>query len=515
MTGGVPSKAGRREWIGLAVLVLPTLLLSIDMTALFLAVPQLSADLAPSGAQLLWITDIYGFLIAGFLITMGTLGDRIGRRRLLLIGGAAFAVASVAAAYSTSAEMLIAARALLGVAGATLMPSTLSLIRNMFHDRTQRTLAISVWMTGFSAGSVLGPLVGGVLIEQFWWGAVFLLGVPVMGLLLILGPLLLPEYRDPGAGRLDLLSALLSLAAVLAVIYGLKEIAAYGVTVPATLSTAAGIVLALVFVRRQRALPDPLLDLRLFAVRSFSASLGTLVLVVLVGPGVGFLTGQYLQLVLGLSPFEAGLWSLPPAVAIIVGFMLAPALARRIRPAYVAGGGLAVGAGGLALIALAGDLSGPAAVVIGQVVFFAGAAPLMVLGIDLIVGSAPPERSGSASALSETGQEFGGALGLAIFGSVATVVYRGRLVVPEGVPPAAAEAAQDTLGGAAAAAARLPEPLAGALLGPAREAFTSGMQVAAVVGAVVVALAAVLSTLLLRHLPAGHTAHPEPEKVTA
>jgi len=213
--------ASRREWLGLAVLVLPTLLLALDMTVLHLAAPHLSADLQPSSTELLWILDIYGFMVAGFLITMGTLGDRIGRRRLLLLGALAFGVASVAAAFSTSSVMLIVMRALLGIAGATLMPSTLSLIRNMFHVERERTLAITVWMTGFIVGSAIGPLVGGLMLEFFWWGSVFLLGVPVMALLLLAGPFLLPECRDEQAGRLDVVSALLCIVALLLVIYGL------------------------------------------------------------------------------------------------------------------------------------------------------------------------------------------------------------------------------------------------------------------------------------------------------
>jgi DHA2 family multidrug resistance protein-like MFS transporter len=228
MTSDTPSRAGRREWIGLAVIAVPCLLYSMDLTVLHLAVPQLSADLKPSSAQLLWIIDIYGFLVAGSLITMGTLGDRIGRRRLLLIGAAAFAVASVLAAFSTSASMLIATRALLGLAGATVAPSTLSLIRNMFLDPHERTVAISVWVTSYSVGGAIGPLIGGVLLEYFWWGSVFLIAVPVMALLLVLGPRLLPEYRDPNAGRPDVVSAGLSLAAVLSIIYGLKKIAQDG-----------------------------------------------------------------------------------------------------------------------------------------------------------------------------------------------------------------------------------------------------------------------------------------------
>jgi DHA2 family multidrug resistance protein-like MFS transporter len=228
VSAATPARATRREWLGLAVLALPAMLLAMDLTVLYLAVPSLAADLKPSSAQLLWITDIYGFMIAGSLITMGTLGDRIGRRRLLLIGGAAFAVASVLAAFSVSAEMLIVTRAMLGVAGATLMPSTLSLIRTMFQDDHQRTSAIGIWATSFSVGGVIGPIVGGLLLQYFWWGAVFLLGVPVMLLLLAVGPKLLPEYRAPERGRFDLLSAGLSLLAVLFAVYGIKRAAEGG-----------------------------------------------------------------------------------------------------------------------------------------------------------------------------------------------------------------------------------------------------------------------------------------------
>src|SRR5574341_36988 len=313
----VTSRAGRREWVGLAVLALPCLLYAMDLTVLNLAVPALSAELRPSSAQLLWIVDIYGFLVAGSLVTMGTLGDRIGRRRLLLAGAAAFGVASMLAAWSTSAEQLIAARALLGVGGATVAPSPLSLIRNMFLDPRQRTAAISVWITSFSVGGAIGPLLGGLLLEWFWWGSVFLLAVPVMVLLLVLGPVLLPEYRDPRAGRLDVLSAALSLAAVLLLIYGLKQVAQDGPGWPPVLSIVAGLVVGVVFARRQRTLADPLIDLRLFRSPAFSASLASYMLAILVVFGASLFIAQYLQLVLGLSPLQAGLWMLPEGVGFV------------------------------------------------------------------------------------------------------------------------------------------------------------------------------------------------------
>jgi DHA2 family multidrug resistance protein-like MFS transporter len=440
MNAGAAPRAGRREWIGLAVIALPCLLYSMDLTVLELAVPKLSADLKPTSSQLLWIMDIYGFLLAGCLITMGTLGDRIGRRRLLLIGAAAFGVASVLAAFSRSAEMLIATRALLGIAGATLAPSTLSLIRNMFLDSDQRTFAIGVWATSFSAGAAIGPLAGGFLLEHFWWGSVFLLAVPVMALLLVLGPLLLPEFRDPQAGRLDLTSAALSLAAVLAVIYGLKQVAQDGLGWLPVLSVAAGVAAGAAFARRQRELADPLIDLGLFRAPAFSASLAAFMLSIFVIAGIFLFLAQYLQLVLGLSPLQAGLWTVPSAGGLIAGSMLAPLIVRRVRPAFVMAGGLALSAVGFGMLIQVNAASGLAILVIGSVVFSLGVAPVGTLASDIIVGSAPPERAGAASGISETSAELGGALGIAVLGSVGTAVYRSEVTgaVPADVPPAAA-----------------------------------------------------------------------------
>jgi len=497
-------RAGRREWIGLAVIALPCLLYSMDLTVLFLAVPHLSADLQPSSTQLLWITDIYGFLLAGSLITMGTLGDRIGRRRLLLAGAIAFGAASILAAFSTSPGMLIAARALLGVAGATLAPSTLSLLRTMFADPRQRTVAISVWITSFSAGAAIGPLLGGLLLERFWWGSVFLLAVPVMALLLILGPVLLPEYRDPSAGRLDLPSAALSLAAVLLVIWGLKQLARDGPGWPPALSILAGLAVGVVFVRRQHRLPDPLLDLSLFANRAFSAALAANTLDFFVSFAALLFVAQYLQLVLGLSPLQAGLWMLPSSLGFIVGSLLTPLLVRRTRPAYVMAAGMALAAVGYALLTQLDPVAGLPLLLTGSVAFSLGSAPMTTLATDLMVGTAPAERAGAASGVSETSSEFGGALGIAILGSIGSAVYRGQMAdaIPTGIPPQAAQAARDTLGGAVAVAGELPERHGAALLDTAREAFTQGAQLSFAISAGVALGIAILVATLLRGVDA-------------
>ncbi|HUG65001.1 MAG TPA: MFS transporter [Gaiellaceae bacterium] len=494
--------AGRREWLGLAVLALACVLYSMDLTVLHLAVPAISADLEPTSAQLLWIVDIYGFMLAGSLLTMGTLGDRIGRRRLLLIGAFAFAAASLLAAFSTTAEMLIVSRALLGIAGATLAPSTLSLIRSMFHDARQRTTAIGVWITAFAVGAVIGPPIGGVLLEYFWWGSVFLLALPVMALLLAIGPILLPEYRDPDAGRLDLVSAALSLGAVLAAIYGLKRVALDGLEPVQALSIVAGMVLGVIFVHRQRRLADPLLDLRLFRVTAFSASLATYLLATFLLFAIFLFIYQYLQLVAGFSPLAAAAWGMPSAGAFIVGAMLTPPIAQRVSPGYVIATGLLIAAGGYGLLSLVEVGSSVALVVASSIVFSLGLAPAFTLTTDLVVGSAPVERAGSASAISETSSELGGALGIAILGSVAAAIYRDEMAqaVPAGVPADATAVAQDTLGGAVEVGSALPSSLGAELLDAARESFTQGLQVAAVSSAAIAAGTALMAAVLLRHI---------------
>ena len=492
-------RAGRREWIGLAVIALPCMLYSMDLTVLNLAVPHITADLQPTAAQMLWIIDIYGFLVAGSLITMGTLGDRIGRRRLLMIGAGAFGGASVIAAFSTSAEMLIATRALLGLAGATLAPSTLSLIRNMFLDPDQRRVAIGIWVISYSLGAAIGPLLGGIVLEYYWWGSVFLLGVPVMVMLLVLGPRLLPEFRDPNAGRLDLLSAAESLAAVLLVIYGLKRVAEHGSGWVPVLAVAAGVTVGHAFVRRQRGLADPLIDLRLFRDPAFSASLAAYTLSTFIAFGAYVFIAQHLQLVLGLSPLRAGLATVPSMLAFVVGSMIVPAVARRVPPVYMMTVGFVVAAVGFAVLATADADPGVAVIIAGSVIYSIGISPVVILATDIIVGSAPAERAGAASAISETSSELGGALGIAILGSIGTAVYRRAMAsaTPEGVSADVLEAARSTLGGAVAAAEGLPGPLGVELMEAAREGFVRAFAMTSVVNAALALATAVVCWLML------------------
>jgi DHA2 family multidrug resistance protein-like MFS transporter len=501
LAGTEELRAGKREWLALAVLALSTLVVTIDVYVMLLALPHLSADLGASNTEQLWITDIYGFVLAGLLVTMGTLGDRIGRRKLLFAGAGAFAVASVAAAYSTSPEMLIAARALLGIAGATLAPSTMSLIRTLFPDPKQMGLAIGIWATCFSVGGLIGPLVGGAMLEHFWWGSVFLIGVPPMVLLLVLGPALLPEYRDPDAGRLDLTSVALSFVAVLPVIYGLKELAANGLATGPVASLLFGLAFCVAFALRQRRLANPLIDLRLFGNRALSTALGGMLFgTMLMGSIMLFIT-QDLQLVEGLSPLRAGLWMLPSIIVNTASFLVSPILARRYRPAYLIGGGLTISVAGLLILTQVDTVSGPLTLAIGFAVIFLGAGPLVTLGVNLVMAFTPPEKAGSAAALSETGNEFGYAFGIAAFGSIGAAVYTSQVHFPAGLSATDTATATGSLADATSVAARLPADLGAAVAGPAREAFTSGLHLVAAISAGLLALVAVLTAVLLRHVP--------------
>ncbi len=495
-------RAGSRQWIGLGVLSLACVLYAMDLTVLHLAVPHISADLHPTSSQLLWIMDIYGFFVAGSLITMGNLGDRIGRRKLLLIGAITFAITSALAAFSTTAEMLIISRALLGVSGATLAPSTLSLIRNMFHDGKQRSIAIGVWVSSFSAGAAIGPLVGGVLLEYFWWGSVFLLAIPVMMILLILGPMILPEFRDKKARRLDPVSAALSLGAILAIIYGVKQIAQDGLGLEPVVFFGLGLAIGFAFLLRQKRIPDPLVDLELFKIRAFSGSLITFLLGVFVAFGAFVFISQYLQLVLGLSPLQAGLWTLPWALAFVAGSTITPRLAHRIRPGIIIAVGLVIAGAGLGLLMQIDTQTSFWLIMTALVVSSLGLAPVFTLATDLVVGSAPPERAGAASAISETTAELGGALGIAILGSIGTALYRKELAesIPAGIPDDARYTAMDTLAGAVQVSKSLPSEIGTILLDAAHQSFLHGLHISIIVGVALTMGAAVLATIILKNV---------------
>ncbi|MGW5052648.1 MFS transporter [Actinokineospora sp. NPDC004072] len=494
-----PPRATAREWLGLAVLLLPTMVLTMDLTVLHLAIPDISADLAPSSAELLWITDVYGFLVAGFLLVMGNLGDRIGRRKLLLVGAAAFTVASILAAYAPNAELLVAARALLGVAGATLMPSTMALIRTMFADERQRATAISLWMGGFMVGGLLGPLVGGAILSFAWWGAVFLLAVPVMVLLLVVGPFLLPESSDPAPGRIDLLSAVVSTAGILALVYALKEAVQHGFGLRFALGLVLGLALLLAFLRRQTRLDDPFLDLALFRRPVFGIGIATMTVGAAVMLGFNLFTAQYLQLVEGYSTLAAGLWLLPQTGGMVVGLAVTSAIATRVRPVVILAGGMAVAAAGFVLMALTVGTSFPwfiTATVIGA----AGLAAPSVLATTVVLSAAPPERAGAASAISETSNELGGALGLAVLGTIGTAVYRSSLSLPAELPTDTEDAARDSIGGALTTAGDLPAHLGAQVTEAAQRAFVDGTSITAYAAAGLLAAMTAIAVVGLRGL---------------
>lgn len=506
-SSGSPPRAGRREWIGLAVLSLPTLLLALDLSVIYLALPHISNDLGATGTQQLWVTDIYGFLLAGFLVTMGTLGDRVGRRKLMLIGAAAFGVASVFAAYSPTPEVLIAARALMGITGATLMPSTLALISNMFLRPKQKTMAIAIWSSCFMGGAAVGPVVGGAMLETFWWGSVFLLGVPVMVLLLVAAPLMLPEYRDEQSGSLDLVSVTLSLLTVLPLIYALKEITRLGPAVAPLASAILGVAAGYLFVRRQSRLASPLIDLRLFGNLAFSVALVILLVSVAAQGGNMLLVTQYLQLVEGLSPLWAGLWLIPSSVAMVVGSLAAPALSHRAGRALVIAFGTLLATAGFFLLALVGLLGGFTILITGAVVVFFGVGLVGALITDLVVSSAPPSRAGSAASISQTSGDFGIAFGVAVFGSVGAGVYRLGMddAVPEAVATEEAGTASDSIAGALQVVEGLSGPAAEQLRASAQQAFTLGLNVSAGLSALLTLALCALALTALRRGEAKHT----------
>ncbi|GEO95276.1 MFS transporter [Kocuria turfanensis] len=499
-TTAAPARAGAREWAALVVLMLPVLLISVDNTVLNFALPEISRELRPTGTQLLWMVDAYPLVLAGLLVPMGSLGDRVGRRRLLLVGSTGFAVVSALAAFAPTGAALVAARALLGLFGSMLMPATLSLLRNIFHDPTQRRAAIAVWATGFSAGGALGPVLGGFLLEHFWWGSVLLIAVPVLLPLLVLAPVLVPESRNPAPGPVDVPSAALIMTAMVGLVHGLKDLGAHGpspaVAAAVLLAAAAGTL----FVRRQLRRPVPMLDLRLFRHAPFTGGLLNNLVASTTFIGVLFFVSQYLQLVEGVPPMRAGLALLPGAAVTIVSGLLAVHVVGVVRPAFVLGGGLLVMASGFLLVLL-GDLSGGSVLVVALMVIGLGSGAAQTIAGDLILAEVAPEQAGAASAISETAYELGAGLGVAVLGTAVTATYAHRVVPPPGLAPEQAATAGETLGGAVDVAGALDPAASDQLLASAVAAFEAGVHLSAGIGAVLLGVTAVVVALLLRRVP--------------
>ncbi len=497
-----------RTWWGLVVLLLPALLVSMDISILFTAGPAIAADLSPTAAELLWMMDSYSFVLAGLLVTMGALGDRIGRRRLLMCGALVFGAASLALGLARSPELFIAGRVLLGVGAATLAPSTLALIRGMFADDGRRRTAVAAWTVAFTGGAVAGPVLGGLLLERFAWNAVFLVNLPVMALLLVAALLLVPESRDPRPTRFDVVGALLSLAAVLGLVHSAKRFADHGPDAGGVAGLLVGLLLLVLFVRRQWRAVHPFLDLALFGSPAFSvaAVTGTVASVAMVGTGLLAFTS--LQTVHGMSPLGAALAALPTFAGAALGAAVAAALARRIQPGSLVVTGLLVGAVGM--VAIGGPAAGtePVGFIAGYTILTAGIGAVGTTANSMILGAAPAGRAGAAASISETGVALGDALGIAAFGTVSAFVYREQMRAA-GLPGVPAEAV-DTVGGAVAAAATRTAAEGEALRGAAFDAFTTSLTVVALVGAALLVVTALAAALVLRgdRIPVGNG--PEP-----
>jgi len=492
------TKAGVREWAALVVLMLPVLLVSIDNTVLSFALPYIARDLQPSGTAQLWMVDAYPLVLAGLLVAMGNLGDRYGRRRMLMIGTVGFGAVSAFAAFVPNAELLILARVLLGFFGAMLMPSTLSLLRSTFTDRRQRRLAIAIWAAGFSAGSAVGPVVGGVLLEHFWWGSVFLLAVPVLLPLLVLAPLLITESKDPNPGPFDAVSILLSMATLVPIVFAIKTVATDGLGIVPIVLVIVGLIAGVAFVRRMLSRENPMFDVRLFRVRAFSGAV--IVNLVSVFSLVGFLffLTQHLQLVSGLAPMDAAIALVPGTVVIVIAGLAAVPLVRIVRPGYVMAAGLTLSLIAYTSIAVIGSGATVTSLVVAFCVLGAGIGAAETLSNDLIIASVPADKAGAASGVSETAYELGAVLGTAVLGSILTAFYRSSIVIPDALSPADAAAARETLGAAVEISTTLPGSTGDALLASARHAFDSGVAVTAWTAAALMVVAIVVTLVTLR-----------------
>ena len=489
-------KAGPRQWASLVVLMLPVLLVSVNNTALSFALPAISQGLHPTASQLLWIVDVYPLILAALLIPMGSLGDRMGRRKMLMIGSTGFGLVSLFAAFAPTAEWLLAARVGIAVFGSMLLPATLSLLRSVFRDDRQRTLAIAIWTAGFSAGAALGPIAGGFLLNHFWWGSVFLLAVPVLLAFLVAAPLILPESKDPHPGPVDPLSIVLAVLTMAPVVYGIKSLATGGSVLHGVLFMAVGALCGLLFARQQVAKDYPMLDLRFFRSPRFSGGLSVNMVSNVALFGFLFFFTQYLQLVNGTDPMTSGLLMVPGLVLSILAGLGAERIARLvgIRTAVVLG--LLLVAAGFFMVAFTDQTSSAAPILVAFTVMSAGTGLATTLSTDLVVSSVPEAKAGAASAVSETGYEVGAVLGTAVLGGLTTAFYQAHLELPAAVSADSAQIAHETLGGALDVAAESP---AGSVIADAAvAAFSSGMQWTALIGGVLVAVVAMVLARVLR-----------------
>jgi DHA2 family multidrug resistance protein-like MFS transporter len=488
-----------RRWQVLAVLCAGLFVVAIDVTVLYVAAPAISEELAPSATGLLWILDVYPLVVAPLLVAASSLGDRFGRKRLLLIGLALLGVGSLAAAFAWSTGALIAARALMGVGAAALMPSTMAILRDVFRDRQERRTAVGFWSAVLAIGSAIGPLLGGVVVAHWWWGGVFLIGVPVVLVALVLATRLLPESRSAEPPPWDSAAIAMVTFAVLAFAYAIKDGARHGFADPVTLALlAAAAIAGTAFVRRQLAARQPMLDVRLFGDRMFAVATGCVALSMFALIGLELFFAQYFQLVDGLDPLAASVRLLPLMIAACVGGLVAAPLLRRFDTRITITGGLGLTTLSLVPALAIGEdhsylLLAPAFAVMGCAIEVA-----LVGANDILISAVSPNRAGNAAAIEETAYQLGGGLGIAVLGSVLAAVYSHALAVPAGTAAGLRGAADESLGRAVEATGHLPPRLADALLESARSAFVSGLRAAIVVSIVLLAVSTVLAAVVLR-----------------
>ncbi len=506
-----PVDAGQREdkrWWALAVLMLPVLLVSVDNTVLAFAVPKISAALQPTGNQLLWLVDIYPLVLAGLLVPMGSMGDRFGRRKALLIGGTGFTIFSLAAAFMPDPSLVVFARAAMGFFGAMIMPATLSLIRNIFEDAKERRLAIAIWAAAFSGGSAIGPILGGFLLEHFYWGSVFIMAVPFLLPMLILAPILVPESRDPQPGPIDPVAIVLVMLTMTPLVYGIKHTATAGFDGASVTTFAVAIVAGWLFVRRMLRKTTPMLDVRLFARPDFTGAIMANLLSFFSLVGFLYFISQHFQLVSGYGPMMAGLMLLPGTVVTMAAGLVAVKLVQRFAPRTVVTGGLLFNAVGYAVVMWAGSQGSDLGLVLAFVLVGAGVGMAETIANDLVISAVPPHKAGAASAISETAYETGAVLGTAILGSILNAAYRAHLVIPDEAATPAREAsdgtnllqaAGETLGGAVRAGEQIGGAVGSELITNAQHAFDSGVLITSAIAIVLMLFAAVLSWRTLRH----------------